>query len=139
MAKNDLARRAQEMTAGLFGPSLPELQGGADQEERRGGADQEERQAARKERSKGSQAGSGRTYAGKKVVYSARIDSDVCDMWADYVKAKGKGKGELLEAALMEYMKRHALAGKQKELFQIQVWAPGHDSPSQKVCVCWYA
>ena len=60
MAKNDLARRAQEMTAGLFGPSLPELQAGADQEGRRGGADQEERQAARKERRKESPAGSGR-------------------------------------------------------------------------------
>ena len=110
MPRNDLASRAQEMTAGLFGPSLPELQAGTDQEER---------QAARKERSKGSQAGSGRTYAGKKVVYSARIDSDVCDMWADYVKAKGKGKGELLEAALSEYMKRHALTGKQKELYDL--------------------
>ena len=110
MAKNDLARRAQEMTAGLFGPSLPELQAGADQEER---------QAARKERRKESPAGSGRTYSGKKVVYSARIDSDVCDQWADYVKAKGKGKGELLEAALTEYMKRHALTGKQKELLDL--------------------
>lgn len=119
MAKNDLARRAQEMTAGLFGPSLPELQTGADQEERRGGADQEERQAARKERRKESPAGSGRTSAGKKVVYSARIDSEVCDQWADYVKAKGKGKGELLEAALSEYMKRHALTGKQKELLDL--------------------
>lgn len=119
MAKNDLARRAQEMTAGLFGPSLPELQAGADQEGRRGGADQEERQAARKERRKESPAGSGRTSAGKKVVYSARIDSEVCDQWADYVKAKGKGKGELLEAALSEYMQRHALAGKQKELFDL--------------------
>lgn len=119
MAKNDLARRAQEMTAGLFGPSLPELQAGADQEGRRGGADQEERQAARKERRKESPAGSGRTYSGKKVVFSARIDSEVCDQWADYVKAKGKGKGELLEAALTEYMKRHALAGKQKELFDL--------------------
>ena len=119
MAKNDLARRAQEMTAGLFGPSLPELQGGADQESRRGGADQEERQAARKERRKESPAGSGRTYSGKKVVYSARIDSAVCERWADYVRAKGQGKGELLEAALMEYMKRHALTGKQKELLDL--------------------
>ena len=83
MAKNDLARRAQEMTAGLFGPSLPELQAGADQEGRRGGADQEERQAARKERRKESPAGSGRTSAGKKIVYSARIDSEECDQWAD--------------------------------------------------------
>ena len=119
MAKNDLARRAQEMTAGLFGPSLPELQAGADQEGRRGGADQEERQAARKERRKESPADSGRTSAGKKIVYSARIDSEVCDQWADYVKAKGKGKGELLEAALSEYMKRHALTGKQKELYDL--------------------
>lgn len=119
MSKNDLARRAQEMTAGLFGPSLPELQAGADQEGRRGGADQEERQAARKESRKESPAGSGRACSGKKIVYSARIDSEVCEQWADYVKAKGKGKGELLEAALSEYMKRHALAGKQKELFDL--------------------
>ena len=119
MPRNDLASRAQEMTAGLFGPSLPELQAGTDQEGRRGGADQEERQAARKERRKESPEGSGRTSAGKKVVYSARIDSEVCDQWADYVKAKGKGKGELLEAALTEYMKRHALTGKQKELLDL--------------------
>ena len=43
MPRNDLASRAQEMTAGLFGPSLPELQAGTDQEGRRGGTDQEER------------------------------------------------------------------------------------------------